>query len=73
MCRKHIEKIEGTLTHISMCLNAFIISSNFLRVLVYEYSWRRAREDYARRQAWSQLSLGDGKYVVLALLRVDGY
>ena len=44
---------------------------NFLRVLVYEYSWRRAREDYARRQAWSQLFLGDGKYVVLALLRVD--
>ena len=46
---------------------------NFLRVLVYGYSWRRAREDNARRQAWSQLFLGDGKYVVLALLRVDGY
>ena len=46
---------------------------NFPRVLVYEYSWRRAHEDNARRQAWSQLFLGDGKYVVLALLRVDGY
>ena len=30
-------------------------------------------EDYARRQAWSQLFLGDGKYVVLSLLRVDDY
>ena len=46
---------------------------NFIRVLVYGYSWRRAREDNARRQAWSQLFLGDSKYVVLALLRVDGY
>ena len=44
-----------------------------LLVLVYEYSRRRAPEDYARRQAWSQLFLGDGKYVVLALLRVDGH
>ena len=44
---------------------------NFLRILVYEYSWRRAREDNARRHAWSQLFLGDGKYVVLALLRID--
>ena len=46
---------------------------NFPRVLIYEYSWRRAHEDNARRQAWSQLFLGDGKYVVLALLRVDGH
>ena len=46
---------------------------NYLRILVYGYSWRRAREDNARRQAWSQLFLGDGKYVVLALLRVDGH
>ena len=60
--------------------NVFIASKfnkkhnlNFLQVLVYEYSWRRAREDNARRKAWSQLFLGDGKYVVLALLRVDGY
>ena len=61
--------------------NVFIASKfnkkhnlNFLRVLVYEYSWRRAREDNnARREAWSQLFLGDGKYVVLALLRVEGY
>ena len=44
---------------------------NFLRVLVYENSWRRAHEDNARRQAWSQLFLGDGKYVVLALLTRD--
>ena len=48
-------------------------NSNFLRILVYEYSWRRAREDNARRQAWSQLFLGDGKYVVVVLLRVDGH
>ena len=30
-------------------------------------------QDYARRQAWSQLFLDDGKYAVLAVLRVDGH